>query len=141
MAHGVYRVPQVAETPYDLLALAVLWTGAHEAALSHETALAAWGGSDINPERINVSVAKNRRIKRAGGEQYVIQHEDIDPIHITWWQQIPIVDVPTAIEQCIEDGTPSYLIQQSIDAHRGTSRLSKAAAKALAAKLRKRDHD
>ena len=59
VAHGVYRVPQVPETPYDLWALAVLWTGAEEACLSHETALAAWDISDINPERIHLTVGES----------------------------------------------------------------------------------
>lgn len=48
VAHGVYRIPQVPATPYDNWALAVLWTGAEEACLSHETALAAWDVSDVN---------------------------------------------------------------------------------------------
>jgi predicted transcriptional regulator of viral defense system len=57
VAHGVYRVPQVAETEFDQYQQAVLWTGASEACLSHATALAAWEVSDINPDRIHLTVA------------------------------------------------------------------------------------
>ena len=67
VAHGVYQVPQVISGRYAPYMLAVLWTGAPEACLSHETALQAWEISDINPDHIDVTVAKNRRIKRQGG--------------------------------------------------------------------------
>ncbi|QKJ19919.1 type IV toxin-antitoxin system AbiEi family antitoxin domain-containing protein [Microbacterium hominis] len=66
-AHGVYRVSQIAETEYDQYQLAVLWTGAPEACLSHDTALEIWDITDINPDRIHVNVAAHRRLRRAGG--------------------------------------------------------------------------
>ena len=44
--------------------LAVLWTGAPEAALSHETALAVRGYGDINPGKVHVTVRAGRRIRR-----------------------------------------------------------------------------
>ena len=67
VTQGVYRIPQVPATPYDNWALAVLWTGAPEACLSHETALSAWDVSDVNPDRIHLTVNRNRRLRRAGG--------------------------------------------------------------------------
>lgn len=94
VAHGVYRVPQVAETEFDQYQQAVLWTGASEACLSHATALAAWEVSDINPDRIHLTVASHRRIRRAGGGLYVVHHQDLDAREVTWWQGIPAVNVP-----------------------------------------------
>jgi Transcriptional regulator, AbiEi antitoxin len=41
VAHGVYRFPHFPVTAYDPYMLAVLWTGARAACLSHDTALAA----------------------------------------------------------------------------------------------------
>ena len=86
VAHGVYRVPQVPETECDQYQLAVLWTGAPEACLSHDTSLEVWDITDINPDRIHVTVARNRRLRRAGGERYVIHHDDLDSAQMTWWQ-------------------------------------------------------
>ncbi len=137
--HGVYRVPQVPETEYDEYQLAVLWTGAPEACLSHDTALEAWDITDINPDRIHVTVARNRRLRRAGGELYVIHHDDLDPAQVAWWQGIRIVNVPTAIAQGIASGVPTYLIRQALDRAGRTSALPADERARLSAELEARD--
>lgn len=139
LAHGVYRVPQVAVTEFDQYQLAVLWTGAPEACLSHDTALAAWEISDINPDRIHLTVARHRRIRRAGGDRYVVHHENLDASEVTWWQGIRIVTVATAIAQCIVSGVPSYLIRQALDRGGRTSLLLAEDRKRLTHKLGVRD--
>lgn len=115
VAHGVYRFPQFPVGQYDSYMLAVLWTRAPEACLSHETALDAYEISDVNPNRIHVTVAKSRRLRRADGDDYVIHREDLAPAQIGWWQEIPTVTPATAIAQCIAYGTPTYLLRQAID--------------------------
>lgn len=139
VAHGVYRVPQVPETEYDQYQLAVLWTGAPEACLSHDTALEAWGITDINPDRVHLTVARNRRLRRAGGQRYVIHHDDLDPTQVTWWQGIRIVNVPTAIAQAIACGVPTYLIRQALDRAGRTSLLPDDERARLTAELEARD--
>lgn len=79
VAHGVYRVPQVAETSRDEYQLAVFWTDSSEVFLSHETALGIRNISDVNPEKIHLTVPRLRRIRRNGGGCYVIHHENIAP--------------------------------------------------------------
>jgi len=115
MAHGVYRVPQVPETQYTRYMLALLWTGAPEATLSHETALAAYDVCDVNPSTIHITVSKNRRIKRNGGDAYTLHYQDLDPEMVSWWEQIPIVTLKTTLEQCVKLGTPDYLLTQAIE--------------------------
>lgn len=139
VAHGVYRVPQVAETEFDQYQLAVLWTGAPEACLSHDTAIEAWGISDINPDRIHLTVSRRRRLRRGGGERYVIHHEELDSTQVAWWQGIRTVAVPTAVAQCISSGVPSYLIRQALDRAGRTSLLSAADRERLTAELEARD--
>lgn len=114
-ATGVYRFPELPVTEFDTYELAVLWTGCEEACLSHDTALAAYDVCDINPERIHVTVGKNRRIRRRGGSMYEVHYEDLAPAEIGWWQQIPTVHLPVAIMQCIRGGVPTYLLRQAID--------------------------
>lgn len=58
VAHGVYRFPEIPATEFDPYMLAVLWTGAPEACLSHDTALAAYElrrrmTSDSTPAALN----------------------------------------------------------------------------------------
>lgn len=123
VAHGVYRIPQVPATPWDNWALAVLWTGAEEACLSHETALAAWDVSDVNPYLTHVTINRARRLRRTGGEYYVVHRRDLHPSQRTWWQAIPITTLPTTIADCIQTGTPTYLIRQAIERGGRTSLL------------------
>jgi predicted transcriptional regulator of viral defense system len=138
VAHGVYRVPQVPVTQYDPFMLAVLWTGAGEACLSHDTALAAWEISDINPTAIHLTVAKHRRIKRVGGEGYVLHRENLVPKQLTWWHEIPIVTIPTTIEQCIRTGVATYLVRQAIERATSTGDLLGTAADRLTKELEHR---
>lgn len=115
VGHGVYRVSHVASTEFDQYHLALLWSGVEGAVLSHETALQAWEISDINPSRIHFTVPRSRRLRRTGGNGYVIHHADLMPQQVTWWQEMPITDVPTTIAQCIESGVPTYLLRQAIE--------------------------
>jgi|SRR5690625_470230 len=138
-AHGVYRVPQVPETEYAQYQLAVLWTGAPEACLSHDTALEAWGITDVNPDRIHVCVSRGRRLRRAGRERYVIHYEDLVPHQVTWWQGIRMVTMPTAIAQGIASGMPTYVLQQALDRGARTSLLPGPDHQKLTAQLEDRD--
>jgi predicted transcriptional regulator of viral defense system len=115
VAFGVYRFPRYPVGQYDPYMLAVLWTRVPEACLSHETALDAYAISDINPDRIHVTVAKSRRLRRAGGDDYEIHYEDLVPTQIAWWQEIPTVTPAVAVAQCIDYRTPTYLLRQAIE--------------------------
>lgn len=115
VAHGVYRVPQVPATHNDRFMLAVLWTGAPEAVLSHESALDLYRVCDVNPRLVHVSVGKGRRIKRRNGEGYAVHYENVDARDATWRDGLPVVTLGKAIEQCFKAGTASYLLEQAVD--------------------------
>jgi predicted transcriptional regulator of viral defense system len=140
LRRGVYLVPQVPGSRYQNWELAVLWTGAPEACLSHETALAAWDISDINPNQIHITVGKQRRLRRSGGERYIIHREDLADGQRAWFEQMPMTDVPTTIGQCIAWGTPTYLIKQALERGRATGKLLKSETARLARQLEDRDH-
>lgn len=135
VAHGVYRFPRFPVSQYDPYMLAVLWTRVPEACLSHETALDAYEISDINPDRIHVTVGAHRRLRRTGGEDYVVHRQDLAPAQIGWWQQIPTVTPATAIAQCINYGTPTYLLRQAIDRGHARGHLRTAERDELANQL------
>lgn len=137
-AFGVYRFPQYPVGEADQKMLAVLWTRVPEAALSHETALDSYGISDVNPHRIHVTVAKQRRLRRAGGDEYVIHYADLAAKQIGWWQEIPAVTPRTSIEQCIEYGTPTHLLRQAIERGHAQGYLTAAERDELTAALEAR---
>lgn len=98
---GVYRFPKFPSSQFDPYMLAVLWTMAPEACLSHETALDIYGISDINPNLIHITVAKNRRIRRKNDAGYVIHNQDLTAADIGWWQEIPTVTPAVAIKNAL----------------------------------------
>ena len=124
LARGVYRFAHFPTPPAGPYLEAVLWTGQPRACLSHDTALALHELCDINPGRIQVTIPKGRRIRRAGGNLYVVHQQDLDDEQIGWWERVPIVTVGMAIEQCIDSGVPTYLIKQALEtaARRGAVR-------------------
>jgi len=140
VARGVYRVPQVPGSRWDNWALAVLWTGVPEACLSHETALAAWDISDINHDRIHLTVPRGTRLRRSGGERYVLHLAALEPRQRTWFEQIPVTDVPTTISDCIDWGVPTYLIKQALERTSGTSLLLADERQSLTQQLESRDN-
>lgn len=137
-AHGVYRFPQYPVGEYDNFMLAVLWTRVPEAVLSHETALDAYGISDVNPNRIHVTVGKQRRLRREDGDEYVIHYEDLAPEDVGWWQEIPSVTPAAAIAQCLAYGTPTYLLRQAIERGHGQGHLKATERDALTKTLEAR---
>ena len=70
---------------------------------------------DINPTKIHVTVGKDRRISKSGGEGYVLHRQNVDPDQRAWWHGVPIVTLPCAIEQCIVSDVPTYLVRQAIE--------------------------
>lgn len=135
VAQGLYRVPQVPEMQNGAFMRAILWTGAPEAALSHETALDAYGVCDINPTKVHVTVDRGRRIAKAGGEGYALHRQRLDSQQRTWWHRIPIVTLPCAIEQCIAADVPSYLVRQAIEGGRDGRLLTDEEARRLEGEL------
>ena len=112
-ARGVYRFPRLPAGSRDPYMLAVLWAG-RRAHLSHETALAVRDLSDLVPDRVHVTVPRAARLRRSGGELYVVHRKDLHDGQTTWWEGIPIVTVATAIRQCVNTGVPAYLLRQAI---------------------------
>ena len=137
-SHGVYRFPKYPIGEHDQEMLAVLWTRAPEAAISHETALDLYELTDVNPDVIHVTVAKRRRLRRSGNDRYVIHYEDLDAHQIGWSDEIPSVTPATAIAQCIAGATPTYLLRQALERGLAQGRIKTARHNELNAMLASR---
>lgn len=124
VTYGVYRFPQIPVTERDHYMLAVLWTGSREAALSHDTALAVHELCDINPDRIHLAVPAASRIRRRGGEFYVLHRADLPESDVDWWEGIKTVPPRTAIAQGIDSGVPSALLRQALATARARGRIT-----------------
>ncbi len=122
--HGVYRFPQWPVTSRDDYMLAILWANTPQAALSHDTALAAYDLCEINPEHIHLTIPLTRRINRAGGQGYVLHRENLSENQLSWWEGIPTVTEYTAISQGITSGIPVHLLLTALDTARRRGRIT-----------------
>jgi len=129
VSQGLYRFPEWPVSANDHLMEAVLWTRDPQAALSHETALAVYELSDVNPDKTHVTVPKQRRLRR---QEYppalVVHYQDLADGQVGWWELIPTVTVATAIDQCIAARVRPDLVLQAIDTARRQGRVDEATA-------------
>ncbi len=112
-AHGIYRFPQIPATPHDPLMLATLWPSGR-GVLSHDTALEAHELCDVNPAKIHITLPRDYRPRRRGGEQYVVHHDRLSETDLTWYEGIRIVTPAVAIRQAIESKLPRQLVRQAV---------------------------
>lgn len=138
VATAVYRFPRFQAGPAAPYMLAVLWTGDPRACLSHDTALAAYEVSDINPERVHLTVPLGRRIRRSHGDLYTVHHQNLADDEIGWWAEVPTVTLATSIRQCIDSGVPTYLLRQALERSADAGRLGAADMQALTLRLNER---
>lgn len=131
---GIYRISQIPHSPYDMLQQALLWAG-EDAILSHDTALAALDICDINPIRIHVTVPKTRRIKKENPKNIFLHKDNVKKSQVKWWEGMQIASLQLAIEQCIERGAPSHLMEQAIQNGLSRGMLQKHDAEMLYEKM------
>lgn len=137
VGYGLYRFPEWPTGSRDYLMEAVLWTRDPDAALSHDTALDVYELCDINPDRIHITVPRRGKPlrRRNAPAAYTVHYETLSPSQRGWWEQIPTVTVPTAIDQCITSGTRPDLIRQAIDTARSHGLIDAATAERQQAAL------
>lgn len=113
VAQGVYRFALFPRDPLDPYMEAVLWPDGR-GTLSHETALAVHGLSDVNPPRIHFTVPADYNPRRAGGERYVIHRRDLPEEDVTRYEGIPIVTPRRALWDVIGSRLAPHLVDQAI---------------------------
>jgi predicted transcriptional regulator of viral defense system len=124
VGYGLYRLPNFPFDPNDELILATLWAN-DRGAISHETAIQFYELADVNPIAIDLTIPKEYRIGRAGGDAYRVHREDLAPKEITVVDGIRLVSVNRAIGGAIKQGVGSALINQAIDTARQLGRITK----------------
>lgn len=71
--------------------------------------------SDVSPALYHVTVGERRRLRRSDNDRFAVHVQRLTPRQATWWHEMRIVTLATAIEQCIEYGTPTYLLREAIE--------------------------
>ena len=122
-ARGVYRIPYVPPDRFSQYRETVLWAKANRgpdgAALSHTTALAMYGISDVNPSLIHLTVPRSARLRRQMPKGVVLHREDLAPEEVAVEEGIPLTTIGRTVADLLRSGGRIDLIRQAIsDARR-----------------------
>ena len=136
VARGVYRIPYFPSDRLSQYREAVLWTrashGPENVALSHETALAVYGISDVNPSRVHVTVPRNARLRRRKPKWIVIHRAELPTSDITVHEGLPVTSVERSVRDVLTETGRSGLAHQAIKDARKEGYINAAEAKRLA---------
>ena len=116
VAHGVYRVPSLPIDHFDALILARLWA-AGRGAISHDSALLVHELCDINPTKVHLTIPKDYRISRSGGESYVLHWANLPDDDVTQIDAVTLTTVRRTLHDAI-GSVPTYLVHQAADTAR-----------------------
>jgi len=133
IARGLYRFPAevVPITALDQYMEATLWPGGR-GVISHETALAVYELSDVNPVKVHVTVPRAYRIRRKEVPAvFVFHHADLTDAEMTRYEGIPIVTPERAIRDAHAGHLGPALIAQAIDDGERQGLLAQAQADTL----------
>lgn len=116
VAHGVYRIPELAGDRLEQHQEALLrFPGA---VLSHDTALALYELCDINPAQIHITVPRRLRIRKEVPAWLAIHRRDLGEGETTWHEGLAIVTPARAILDGIETNVGQRFIDEALDTAR-----------------------
>lgn len=114
VAHGIYRVPLIPPSRLDQYKLATLWPDGR-GHISHESALELYGISDVNPDKLHITVPTAYRTHRKLPDLYVLHREDLKAPERGSFEGIPVASAAKAIRQLAEQHIRPSLLAQAID--------------------------
>ena len=107
---GVYRWVAFPEMPHADLFIAWLSTGP-QAVLSHESALALYGLSDLLPGEIHLTVPRTASRRRKGMRLHTAR---LRPDEVTMREGLPVTTLPRTLADLIRSGVSEEWIRQAV---------------------------
>jgi len=134
-ARGVYRISHYPQVRFSQYREAVLWAGAshgpQQIALSHETALAVYGISDVNPGVVHLTVSKAARLRREKPKWITIHHADLSLAEIVMHEGLPLTSIGRTVTDILETTGRTALALQVVTEARKEGYVSKSEADRL----------
>jgi predicted transcriptional regulator of viral defense system len=135
VSHGLYRLthfPMAAGASYME---ASLWPAGVRGVISHESALALYEISDVNPSKIHVTVPGVFRVRRRVPEHLVIHYADLKEEEIELVNAVPVTTPERTILDCGAAHLGPELIRQAIVDGERNGLLSRWTAEVLRSRL------
>jgi predicted transcriptional regulator of viral defense system len=132
---GLYRLVQFPISDEGQYVEATLWPLSIRGTISHESALALYGLSDVNPAKIHITIPRRSRIQREVPRTMVIHRADLSTADTQVLEGIPITTPERAIRDCHAAHLGPALVGQAIRDGRRTGHLRANQARALEREL------
>lgn len=136
VSRGVYRLVDFPVQPLAQYMQATLWPYEHPGVLSHETALALYQLSDVDPPKVHITVPATFRIQRKIPPYLVVHRGELAPADVTRFEGMPITTPVRTIRDCIGAHLGPALITEAIHEARRAGTLDAATAMDLEQELR-----
>ncbi len=119
VSFGVYQLVQFPVSPLAEYMEASLWPAGVVGIISHESALALYGISDSNPDRIHLTVPPGHRIRRRPPSRLRLHVADVHHNDVDLFDGIPVTRVERTIRDCLAAHVGGEILEQAIsDAER-----------------------
>jgi predicted transcriptional regulator of viral defense system len=111
---GIYRLIHFPAPENEHLSVAWLWSE-QAGVISHQSALALHGLSDILPSRIHLTLPGSWRHRRFRvPADVVLHHADVPQVDRTWFGAVPITTPRRTLEDCAKDGLSPEILRQAV---------------------------
>lgn len=138
-ARGVYRLPHFPPGRLGQYRETVFWAkasgGPEAVALSHYTALNAYGISDANPDKIHLTVPRSARLRRQKPKAVVVHRADLPHADIHIHEGIPLTTISRTVQDLVQSGARMDLIRQAISDARREGFINEAESRQLRRKV------
>ncbi|MFQ5691390.1 MAG: type IV toxin-antitoxin system AbiEi family antitoxin domain-containing protein [Gemmatimonadota bacterium] len=131
VSRGVYRVPTFPPSPYAEYVEASLWPAGVRGVISHQSALALYGLSDVSPSAIHITVPEDFRIRRKVPAHLEVHHAELEDDEMTLFEGIPTTTARRTIEDCQRAHLGPALLRQALEEAEREGYLSPAEAAEL----------
>lgn len=135
ISFGLYRLVRFPDGPMDPYVEATLWPLSVRGVISHETALAIYGLSDVNPARIHMIVPRALRLRRDVPKRFNLHRVDLNGNDVNIYEGVPMTTPERTIRDCHAARLGSALIRQAIVDGRRTGHLRMHQARELEREL------
>lgn len=110
---GIYRLVHYPVGEHEDLVTAWLWPE-RAGVISHQTALALHGLSDVLPAQLHLTLPatwRKRRFRVPAG--VVLHHADVSPDDRTWFGAVPATSAQRSLNDCAREGMSPDLLRQA----------------------------
>jgi predicted transcriptional regulator of viral defense system len=135
VSQGLYRLIHFPLGDRAAYMEASLWPVGTRGIISHESALALYEISDVNPSKIHITVPGVFRVRRSLPAHLVVHHAELKDDEVDWVDAVPVTTVQRTILDCSAAHLGPEIIRQAIDDGQRNGLLTTRAAEALRLQL------